>query len=182
MNDFEEDEKIINKRIREVSTGIDFKTLLLKIITIIILLFIVFNYMYGFIRMQDNTMEPFISEGQLLLYYRIDKDYKVGDVVVVKYNGKKYVSRIIAKEGQEVKITEEGKLLVDGFPESNQSSLYPTEIPEDSKISYPYRVPANSYFIVGDYSVEINDSRIFGAVPFETLKGKVISSLKIRNI
>lgn len=182
MNVFEEDGKVINQRIQQLITVINLKTLIMKISILLIIIFIVLRYMYGFIRMKDNTMEPFISEGQLLLYYRIDKDYKLGDVIVCNHNGKNYVLRIVAKEGQSVTITEDGEILVDGFPETNQSSLYPTSIPENTEITYPYEVAQNSFFVVCDYSVETNDSRMFGAITSDEIKGKVISSLKIRNI
>lgn len=182
MNELEADERIINKRLKQVIVAINFKILIAKVMILILILFIVFRFIYGFVRMKDNSMEPFISEGQLILYSRINDGYKIGDVVVFEHEDKNYVLRIVAKEGQMVEITDEGEILVDGFPEANQSSLYPANIPSDTKIVFPYKVKEDSYFVVGDYSIDANDSRNFGAISENEIKGKVISLLKIRNI
>ena len=147
MNELEADERIINKRLKQVIVAINFRILIAKVMILILILFIVFRFIYGFVRMKDNSMEPFISEGQLILYSRINDGYKIGDVVVFEHEDKNYVLRIVAKEGQMVEITDEGEILVDGFPEANQSSLYPANIPSDTKIVFPYKVKEDSYFV-----------------------------------
>ena len=126
-------------------------------------------------------MNPSITEGSLLLYYRLDKNYNVGDVVLFKYNNKDYVLRIVAREGQIVNINEDNELLVDGYPEEHQT-FYETEIKEDSEITFPYTVEKGKVFVMGDYRLSKEDSRIFGEVETNTIKGKIISIFKTRNI
>ena len=44
-----------------------------------------------------------------VLYYRLDKQPLAGDIIICKKNGKQYVDRVIAKGGDSVEITEEGR-------------------------------------------------------------------------
>jgi signal peptidase I len=43
-----------------------------------------------------------------------------------------------------------------------------------AKISLPYAVPTNGYFVVGDNTAEALDSRFWGAVPRENIVGKAL--------
>ena len=49
--------------------------------------------------------------------------------------------------------------------------VYPAPEPD---ISYPYTVPADSYFVLGDNTSTARDSRFWGAVPRQNILGKVI--------
>ena len=175
------DEKIINNKIKKLVTISNLKTLITKIFIIALTCYVISGYMFGFIRMNDNSMSPYISEGELILYYRMAKVYSIGDVIIFKLNDKDYILRIVAVEGQTVEIGEDGELFVDGHTERHQA-LFKTVIPENSTIMYPYKVKEGNYFVVGDYRTQTNDSRIFGAISSNRIKGKVISLLKTRNI
>ena len=59
-------------------------------------------------------MAPRISAGDLVLYYRLDKQPLAGDIIICNKNGKQYVDRVIAKGGDSVEITEEGTVKVNG--------------------------------------------------------------------
>ena len=95
--------------------------LLIKIIMVIILFYIFFEVVFGVKRMNTSFMSPNITEGDLLLYYRIDKNFELGDIIVIKNNKSQDVYRIVAKEGQIVDVNDEGKLTVDGYPEEHQA-------------------------------------------------------------
>ena len=49
-----------------------------------------------------------------------------------------------------------------------------SEVDTNIKISTPYTVPSDSYFMVGDNTDNSNDSRYFGAVPKGDILGKVV--------
>ena len=125
-------------------------------------------------------MSPKIAEGDLLIYYRLDKNYELGDAVVVK-NNKNNVYRIVAKAGQTVDINERGELLIDGYPEENQA-FYETKLEEDSQIKFPYTVEEGKLFVMNDYRLETKDSRAFGTIFADSILGKIIGRLQIRNI
>ena len=57
-----------------------------------------------------------------------------------------------------------------------------TKAKEESNIEYPYIVETGKVFVMSDYRLNKDDSRMFGAVPIEKIKGKVIGKVQIRNI
>lgn len=155
--------------------------LLIKIIMVIILFYIFFGVVFGVKRMNTSFMSPNITEGDLLLFYRIDKDFELGDIIVIKNNKSQDVYRIVAKEGQIVDVNEEGKLTVDGYPEEHQA-FYLTELDENSQIKFPYQVEEGKLFVMNDYRLEKSDSRTFGTIFKDAILGKVIGKLQIRNL
>ena len=159
----------------------EFLNLALKILVISLIGYIVFGVLFGIRRMNDQSMNPSIKEGSLIVFYRMDKNYNVGDVIVFENNNKEYILRIVAKSGQEVNINEDSELLVDKLPEEHQT-FYETKAKEESNIEYPYIVETGKVFVMSDYRLTKDDSRMFGAVPIEKIKGKVIGKVQIRNI
>ena len=126
-------------------------------------------------------MSPNIAAGDLLLYYRLDKNYQIGDVVTFKMDDKRYVLRIIALEGQVITLNTEDEFLIDGEIEYHKT-YFENSFPNGSRVSYPYRVPKNKVFVVGDYRTNSNDSRLFGAIDVNSIDGKVISLIQTKDI
>ena len=157
------------------------RALVVKIIFTIVLLYIMFFVVFGLTRMNDISMKPAINSGCLVLYYRLDKDYQVGDVVTFKKDGKRYVSRIIATQNQTISLNVEGDFMTSDNNEQSQI-YFDNVIPENSNVKYPYKVGENQVFVAGDYRLEINDSREFGAIDMSLIDGKVISFLQTRDI
>lgn len=154
--------------------------LLIKIVILAAIYYIFFGVVFGVKRMETSFMSPSITEGDILVYYRMEKNYELGDVVVVK-NNKKNVYRIVAKAGQTVDVNEQGVLLIDGYPEEHQA-FYETNLDEDSQMTFPYTVEEGKLFVMNDYRLEKRDSRTFGTIFEDSIVGKVIGRLQIRNI
>lgn len=53
-------------------------------------------------------MYPNIKDGDLVVYYRLDKNYTARDLTVLDYQGSRQVRRVIAVAGDTVDITEDG--------------------------------------------------------------------------
>ena len=56
-------------------------------------------------------MKPAIKDSDLVLYYRLDKNFVSGDVVVFKKNDRIMMSRVVAVAGDQVDITKNGLLI-----------------------------------------------------------------------
>lgn len=177
LEEKEEKKKKVNKSL--LITNI--KVLIKKIIFIILLFYVLFFHIFGFIRIKSNSMVPNIAAGDLLLYYRLDRDYHVGDVVYFTKDDKKYILRIIAMEGDIISKNSDGDFLINGEVEYHETYLK-NEFPKEKRISYPYRVPKGKVFVVGDYRSEFDDSRTFGSISTGIIKGKVISLLQTKDI
>ena len=73
---------------QETTLGEDIFQLLLKIVLIILAVILVFTFMYGMARINDVSMKPAIKDGDLVMYYRLDKRFVSGDIAVFKKDGR----------------------------------------------------------------------------------------------
>ena len=152
-----------------------------KTVFLLVLFYVLFFHIFGFTRIPNESMSPNIAAGDLLLYYRLDKDYNAGDVVTFVKDGKRYHLRVLATAGQMISLNTEGEFLVNGDLEAHQTYLK-NVIPKKSKIHYPYVVEKGKVFVVGDYRSSTNDSRMFGAIDVKIIDGKVISLLQTKDV
>ena len=155
--------------------------LAIRIVFLAILCYAVFFVVFGTTRMHDFSMYPSIKDGDLLIYYRTEKSFNAGDVVVVDMDGEEIVARVVAKAGQEVDITTDGKLFVDRQP-SAYEAFYETFRAENYNFKYPYRVSHDCYFMLNDYRSNTNDSRVFGEICRDKIKGRIITKIQVRNL
>lgn len=113
----------------------------------------------------DNNMFPSIKDGDMVVIEKFDKEVQLSDVVI--YNGRLY--RVIAKAGQEVDISKEGILTVNGMqPAESTNSLT-----NKGEKEYPIKVPEGEIFVLNDYREDQSDSREFGTIKESDIEGKV---------
>lgn len=174
-------EEIINKRINDLNIRLGYESLFIRIILLIIIGYILFSLVFLVKQASGNGMFPGVKDGDLIIVFRLNKDYRKNDVVVYKYNGATYVGRVIASENDVVTIDESGKLIVNGTVQDG-GIMYPTYTKEDSNLEYPYRVPDGSIFLLGDYRTQTEDSRDFGPISIENIEGKIITLLRRRGL
>ena len=93
---------------QETTLGEDIFQLLLKIVLIILAVILVFTFMYGMARINDVSMKPAIKDGDLVMYYRLDKRFVSGDIAVFKKDGRTTTGRVVAVAGDTVDITKDG--------------------------------------------------------------------------
>ena len=125
-------------------------------------------------------MNPSFKDGDLVFYYRLQKEYNIADVVVVEKDDEVQIRRIIAKAGDKVDITEEG-LKINGYLQ-NETSIYEETLPYVEGITFPLEVPENEYFVLGDSRSNAKDSRIYGTVNKEEIKGGVMTLIRRRGL
>lgn len=154
--------------------------LILKVILFVVLIAILFLFVFGIYRCSDNTMNPAVKDGDLAIYYRLQKNYNVSDVVVLEKDGEKQLRRIIAKEGDKIDITEEG-LVINGYLQQERE-IYTETLPYVEGITFPLTVGKNEYFVLGDNRPNVKDSRVYGVVKQQEMKGVVITILRSRGI
>ena len=153
--------------------------LLLRFGLIVLTGTVLFTQAFLLMRAAGNEMFPAVKDGDLLLAFRLQRDYAKNDVVVYSHAGEKAIGRIAALGGDVVTLDDSGTLLVNGTEQSGEI-MFPTYAKEE--LQYPYRVPENTVFLLGDRRSVAHDSREMGAVAMEELKGKVITVLRRRGI
>lgn len=170
-------EQVILSRLRRFASGEEIRSFFFKLIMMVLLLWILFGVLFGITPMRNNDMSPRISAGDLLLYYRLDENYRTNDVVVFEKDGTEYTGRIVGKGGESVEITEDAQLKVNGGSVIETDIFYSTPRYEEG-IEYPVELAEDEYFILCDYRNGAKDSRYFGPVSRSEIKGKVITILR----
>lgn len=154
--------------------------LLAKVAVIIIVFLLIFTFLFGLCRNTDMSMAPSVKDGDLVMFYRLDKTYAAGDTILLTFQGQTQVRRIIATAGDVVDITEEG-LLVNGALLQEPEIYQQTQCYADG-ITFPLTVGEGQVFVLGDARESATDSRVYGAVDIKDTLGKVIAVLRRRNI
>ncbi|SHK87008.1 signal peptidase I [Hespellia stercorisuis] len=154
--------------------------LFLKIGAILILLVLLFTFLFGIFRNGDNSMAPGFREGDLVVYYRLDKAYIASDNLVVEYEGKKQVRRVVAVAGDTVDITEEG-LLINGSLQ-DEPRIYEETKRYAQGIDFPVTIKEGEVFLLGDSREQATDSRIYGPVQVKDTLGKVMTLIRRRDM
>lgn len=171
--------EVISLRRNRLAVREGYISLLGRVVFIVAAAWLLFSQVFLLMQARGTDMFPAVKDGDLLIGYRLQKDYEQENVVVYKRDGKSYVGRVVAKSGDYVDITEEGSLIVNGTVKSGEI-LYPTY--EREGVNYPYVVPESMVFILADYRTQAQDSRDFGAVELKDVQAKVITILRRRSL
>ena len=133
---------------------------------------------------KETSMEPNFHDGDYLILNRL-KTPEVGDVIVFrsdvsdKETGKKLlIKRVIAKEGDSIKITEFGdscKVLVNGEKEKDTYTKEGTSA-SGSDVDIE-KIPSGEYFVMGDNRDVSFDSRDIGCIKKKDVVGTVMARL-----
>lgn len=124
-------------------------------------------------RIYGGSMSPTVNEGEIVVALKGAK-FECGDVVVLSYNNKLLVKRVIAGPSQWVDIDKDGNVYVDG---KLLDEPYLTEKAYgECTLTLPYQVPDERYFVMGDHRSISQDSRnmIVGCIPKEQIVGRAI--------
>lgn len=151
------------------------------IIGFLFVLFVVFILFFKVVEVDGVSMDPTLSDNDKLLVYTLSYTPKQGDIVVISAGDDELslVKRIIATENQTVDVDyKTGKVFVDGM-EIEENYVSEMSSPDDNEISYPYTVPENSVFVMGDNRNESRDSRskVIRAVEESRIVGKAVIRL-----
>ena len=150
----------------------------LKLILVGLVLAVMLLWVFGLARCADNTMDPSCKDGDIVLFDRMSKDREARELVVLSVDNEIQVRRIIAVPGDTVEITEEG-LFLNGYRQQEAESTAMTQ-PYAEGIRYPVTLKNGEYFVLADRRITARDSRLYGVVYEDEIKGTVIALLRHR--
>ena len=119
-----------------------------------------------------SSMKPTLEEWMIVVGSRIS-GYSAGDVVAIHFGNRTQISRLIGIPGDSIQIDEQGVVSVN---DNMLNEAYLTEPAlGTTDLVYPYLVPEQSYFIMGDNRAESKDSRmsVIGSIHEDALDGKI---------
>lgn len=129
--------------------------------------------LFPIFRIYGSSMSPTINEGEIVISVK-GISFGRGDVVVLTYNNRLLVKRVIAGPGQWVNIDPDGNVFVDGEPIDEPYLV--EKAYGDCNITLPYQVPEGRYFVMGDNRATSQDSRnsVVGCISKEHILGRAV--------
>jgi signal peptidase I len=147
---------------------------------VLLRLFVVSAY-----RVESGSMEDTLLEGDYIFVNQLAYNFgdpKAGDIAVFKSPlnpTKDYIKRIVALPGQTVEIIDKVLYVDDQLAAMipNAKNIDPKILPAQLSMRDnfgPVQVPSDQYFVLGDNRDDSQDSRFWGFLPRENIKGKAL--------
>ena len=125
------------------------------------------------LQIAGTSMEPNLNDGDIVLLVKTDK-LECGDLCAFYYSNKILIKRIIAVPGDYLWIDPDGTVHLNGEvldePYVSQKAL------GECDVEFPYQVPENQYFMMGDQRETSIDSRssTIGCIAEDQIIGKIL--------
>ena len=124
------------------------------------------------LQIEGTSMEPTLSNGDIVLLTKTTR-FSRGDLCGFTWNNKLLIKRVIGLPGDWIEIDTDGTIYLNGDkldePYVQQIAL------GECDLEFPFQVPQEQYFVVGDMRENSIDSRnsLIGCIPKDQIVGKV---------
>ena len=125
------------------------------------------------LRVYGSSMAPTLHNGEILVSVKT-KDFSSGDIIAFYHGNKRLIKRYIAGSADYVNIDEDGAVSVNGM--LLDEPYLAEKAYGEADIEFPYQVPDQRYFVMGDNRSVSIDSRssIVGCIAGDQIVGKVV--------
>jgi signal peptidase I len=167
----------LKKELKRVNNKKEYRKVLrnslIVVIVVAALAVLISSYFVTVLKVTGDSMTPTMDTGDIVIAQN-SGEFEPGDLLAFYYNNKVLVKRVLGSPGDWINIDENGIVSVNGVEIEedyvSDRSLEPTDI------TFPYQVPENRFFVLGDHRNVSIDSRstVVGCVTREQLIGKVV--------
>ncbi len=128
------------------------------------------------LRVAGTSMTPTMQNDELVICSK-RSDFECGDIIAFYYNNKILLKRVIGVAGDWVDIKDDGTVYING--EELDEPYVEAKSLGECDLEFPYQVPDNRIFVMGDHRETSIDSRstAVGCIADEYIIGKVIFRL-----
>jgi signal peptidase I len=163
---------------KKASTARIAVNLFIKVAFIALAVWALLTFVVGIRINYGNHMHPAINDGDLVVSFKLQRPY-LNSVVLYKHQGTIRVGRVIGMPGNEIDISDNGALLVNGVTPP-EKVFYPTFKEDVSDVKFPLTVEEGKVFILNDFRENTNDSRVFGTIDMNDVQGPLLFILRRR--
>jgi signal peptidase I len=119
------------------------------------------------------SMSPNLKNGDIVVAVKM-KNYNPGEIIAFYYNNDLMVKRVIGVGGDVINIDSDGVVYRNG--EMLGESYLTEKSLGQTDLEYPFTVPDNTYFVLGDNRYMSVDSRaqVFGCIDKSLVAGRTI--------
>ena len=124
------------------------------------------------LQIAGTSMEPNLNDGDVVLLVKTN-DLQTGDLCAFYYSNKILIKRIIATPGDYIWIEPDGTVFLNGEP--LEEPYVSEKALGECDVEFPYQVPENNYFMMGDKRETSIDSRssVIGCIAEDQIVGKI---------
>lgn len=124
------------------------------------------------LQISGESMEPSLSNGEIVVLFKTKK-FERGDLCAFYYSNKILIKRVIGLPGDQIVIDEEGTVYVNSEP-LDEPYITQKALGE-CDIEFPYEVPEQQLFVLGDKRESSIDSRstVIGCIARDDILGRI---------
>ena len=124
------------------------------------------------LQIEGTSMEPTLSNGDIVLLAKTPR-FNHGDLCGFTWNNKLLVKRVVGLPGDWIEIDTDGTIYLNG--KKLEEPYVEHKALGECDLEFPFEVPQEQYFVVGDMRESSIDSRntVIGCIPKEQIVGKV---------
>ena len=124
------------------------------------------------LQIEGTSMEPTLSGGDIVLLMKTTR-FEHGELCGFTWNNKLLIKRVIGLPGDWIEIDTDGTIYLNG--EKLDEPYVQQKAFGECDLEFPFQVPQEQYFVVGDMRESSIDSRntLIGCIPKDQIVGKV---------
>jgi signal peptidase I len=124
------------------------------------------------LQIEGSSMQPTLTNGDIVLLTKTTR-FSRGDLCGFSWNNKLLIKRVIGLPGDWIEIDTDGTIYLNG--EKLDEPYVQQLAMGECDLEFPFQVPQEQYFVVGDMRESSIDSRntLIGCIPKDQIVGKV---------